>query len=85
MLEGIFAPGVHLRNGPVKGQIGEMATNVLVFCHPSAYWLILRTDATFAFAAGIAHEQTLLELIYFPWSFWLIARWLIHGVRDEEA
>ena len=62
-----------------------MATNVMIFCHPSAYWLILRTDATFAFAAAIAYEQTLLELIYFPWNIGFVARWLIRSSFDEDA
>ena len=62
-----------------------MATNVMIFCHPLPYWLILRTDATFMFAAAIARDQALVVLVYFPWSIGFIARWLLEGLIYGEA
>ena len=53
--------------------------------HPSPYWLILRTDATFMFAAAIARDQALVVLVYFPWSIGFIARWLLEGLINGEA
>ena len=58
--------------------------NVMIFCHPSPYWLILRTDKTFMFAAAIARDQTLVVLVYFPWSCGFIASWLLEGLVNGE-
>ena len=68
-----------------RARLGTMAMNVMIFCHPSPYWLILRTDATFMFAAAIARDQALVELVYFPWNIGFIARWFLEGLVAGEV